>query len=322
MPIAEADYIWMNGGLRPWAKAQTHVLSHGLHYGSSVFEGVRVYATPKGPQAFRLTDHIRRLYDSAKIYEIEIPFAFDGLMEGCRMVVRENGLESAYLRPIAYYGYGEIGVVPPDSAPVDVVIAGFPWGAYLGETARAEGVDVCVSSWRRPAPNTIPTAAKAGGNYLSSLLISREAKRRGFTEGIGLDHNGLISEGAGENLFLVKDGRLLTPPAASSILGGITRDTVMTLAREAGIEVAEQALPREMLYLADEAFFTGTAAEITPIRSVDQRMVGAGRRGPVTEQLQETFFGLFSGATPDRHGWLEPMAQPAEGVQADAKIAV
>ncbi len=321
MPIDEVEYIWQNGKLVPWHSATTHVMTHALHYGTSAFEGIRVYDTPDGPRGFRLTDHMRRLYDSAKIYQMAIPYTLEEGVAACHAVIAANRLRAAYIRPIAFYAYGEIGVVPNPGAKVDMAVAAFPWGAYLGEAARAQGVDVCVSSWRRVTPDTIPASAKMAGNYLSGLLISREAKELGYAEGIGLDHNGLVSEGAGENLFLVKGGKLLTPPSSASILNGITRDTVITLARDAGIEVIEQSLPREALYLADEAFFTGTAAEVTPIRSVDRRTVGNGARGPVTEKLQDIFFGLFSGATPDRHGWLEPV--PAELQETEnAKIAV
>jgi branched-chain amino acid aminotransferase len=282
-----------------------HVLAHALHYGSSVFEGVRAYETPKGVAIFRLQDHTRRLYDSAKIYRIQIPFTVQQLNDAAREVVTANGLRrGAYIRPIAFRGYGEIGVAPKIDPPVDVAIAAWEWGKYLGHESEANGVDVCVSSWQRVAPNTLPALAKAGGNYLSSQLISQEAKRLGFAEGIGLSADGTVSEGAGENLFLVKDGVLLTPGLAHSVLSGITRDTVMKLARTLGLEVREMSIPRELLYLADELFFTGTAAEVTPIRSVDRLVIGSGRRGPITEQLQQKFFGLFSLTTPDQWGWL------------------
>jgi branched-chain amino acid aminotransferase len=321
MPIDEVDFIWQNGKIVPWHSATTHVMTHGLHYGTSAFEGIRVYDTPDGPAGFRLADHVRRLFDSAKIYQMAIPFTVEETIAACQEVIRVNGLKSAYIRPIAYYAYGEIGVVPGKGAKVDMAIAAFPWGAYLGDTARVQGVDVCVSSWRRVTPDTIPATAKMGGNYLSGLLISREAKELGYAEGIGLDHNGLISEGAGENLFLIKNGRLVTPPSAASILNGITRDTIMKLARDEGLEVIEQSLPREALYLADEAFFTGTAAEVTPIRSCDRRPIGNGSRGPITERLQELFFGLFSGKTADRYNWLEPI-QSAQETRKNAKVAV
>jgi len=304
MAIAESRYIWQNGRLKPWAEATVHVLSHALHYGSSVFEGVRVYATDDGPAAFRLEEHIDRLFDSARIHRIPMPFDRAELLAACRDTVVENELESAYIRPIVFRGYGSIGLVADDDVATEVVVAAMYWGRYLGEEAMEHGVDAAVSSWQRPAPNTIPTLAKAGGNYLSGSLISSEAKRHGYAEGIGLSVDGLVSEGAGENLFVVRDGKLLTPPVASSILGGITRDSVLKLAGDLDIEVREQTMPREMLYLADELFFTGTAAEITPVRSVDGITVRAGGRGPITAAIQQRFFGLFDGSTPDRHGWL------------------
>ena len=279
MPINATNYIWMDGALKPWREASVHVMTHALHYGTSFFEGVRVYETKTGPAAFRLEDHIDRLYDSAAVYGCVIPFERRTLVNACDEVVSANRLDSAYLRPIVFYGYGEIGPTPTPQLPVQVAIAGVPFGAYLGEEGRNNGVDVCVSSWRRLAPDTIPTMAKAGGNYLSSVLISMEAKQRGFAEGIGLDVNGLVSEGAGENIFIVRTGKIFTPPTSASILVGITRDTVLTLAREEGFEVVEQAMPREALYLADEIFFTGTAAEITPVRSVDHRATRAAAAG-------------------------------------------
>ncbi len=306
MSFKGGKLIWMNGRMLPWEQATVHVLAHALHYGSSVFEGIRMYGTSDGPKIFRLTDHMRRLYDSAKIYRMAIPYELDELIGVCKRVVAKNDLtDGAYLRPIALRGYGEIGLAPKPDHPVDVAIAAWEWGAYLGAEGLEQGVDVCVSSWQRVAPNTVPAQAKAAGNYLSSQLISTEAKRLGFAEGIALSTDGTVSEGAGENLFLVRDGRLITPPSTASILTGITRDTVMKLAARLGIDVVEQSIPRESLYLADELFFTGTAAEITPIRSVDHISIGAGKRGPITEKLQEAFFGLFSGATEDEHGWLE-----------------
>jgi branched-chain amino acid aminotransferase len=306
MPIPATPYIWFNGKLVPWEKATVHVLAHALHYGSSVFEGLRAYETPKGVAIFRLRDHTTRLFDSAKIHRIHIPFQPEQINEACRQALAANDLKrGAYIRPIAFRGYGEIGVAPKVDPPVDVAIAAWEWGKYLGHESEEAGVDVCISSWQRVAPNTIPALAKAGGNYLSSQLISQEAKRLGFAEGIGLAPDGTVSEGAGENLFLVKDGVLYTPGLAHSVLSGITRDSVMRLARERGIEIRETSIPREMLYIADELFFTGTAVEVTPIRSVDRIQVGTGRRGPVTETLQKAFFGLFTGATADKWGWLD-----------------
>lgn len=303
-----ADLIWMNGQMIPWADAKIHVLSHALHYGTSVFEGIRAYDTPTGPAIFRLEEHLIRLEDSGRMYGMGMPFDRDTVREACRAVVRDNGLKSAYLRPIAFLGDCGMGVVPaPERMNVDLVIAAFPWGAYLGEEGLTKGVDVCVSSWNRLAPNTAPTGAKAGGNYLSSFLIGKEARDHGYAEGIGLSTDGRLSEGAGENLFLVKDGVLITPPSASSILVGITRDTVLQLAADNGIPTREQVLPREALYTADEVFMTGTAAEITPIRSVDRIPTRSNGPGPLTRLLQSQFMGLFNGQTPDRHGWLIPV---------------
>lgn len=315
-----AEHIWINGTLTPWADARIHVMSHALHYGTSVFEGIRVYDTPAGPCGFRLTDHVRRLFDSARMYHFELPYAEAELVEACFATVRATGLRSAYVRPIAFLGECGMGVTP-QTPTVDVAIAAFAWGAYLGDEALEKGVDACVSSWSRLAPNTVPTGAKAGGNYLSSYLIGREARVGGFGEGIGLGVDGRLSEGAGENLFIIKDGVILTPPAASSILMGITRDSVLKLARGLGYETRETILPREALYLADEIFMTGTAAEITPVRSVDGIATRAAGPGPVTRALNKAFRGLFDGTTPDRFGWLEPIgadagAKPKEPVVA------
>ena len=299
-------FIWHNNQIIDWDEAKVHVLSHALHYGSSVFEGIRVYKTPSGLKVFRLGDHIQRLYNSAKIYRMPIPFTKKEISEACKELIRRNELNNgAYIRPIAFRGYGEIGLAPKDDHPVDVSIAAWEWGTYLGAEALENGVDVCVSSWQRVAPNTIPTQAKAGGNYLSSTLISTEAKRLGFDEGIALSTDGMVSEGAGENLFLIKDGSIYTPPASSGILTGITRDTVIKLCEKAGLIVKEQSITRESLYLADEIFFTGTAAEITPIKSVDRILIGNGKKGAITAKLQNKFFGLFSGDTKNHDHWLE-----------------
>ena len=297
------DFIWHNGTIKPWAEATVHVMAHGLHYGSSVFEGIRSYPTPKGQAIFRLEEHLKRLFASAKIYDMAMPYDLATLTAGCKDVIRANQLERAYLRPIAYRGLGGFGLSA--ETPVDVAIAAWHMGPYLGPDVLEAGIDACVSSWQRFAPNTIPAGAKAGGNYLSGQLVAREARRLGFGEGIALASTGLLSEGAGENLFLVFKGALHTTPVSAALLNGITRDSIMTLARDAGLEVVERDMPREYLYLCDELFMCGTAAEITPIRSVDGRPVGTGKPGPVTRRIQDLFFGLFDGATPDKHGWLE-----------------
>lgn len=320
----QAELIWHNGQLKPWADATVHVSAHALHYGSSVFEGERVYATPKGPAFFRLAEHTARLFESARMYEIDIGYSEEQINAACIELIAANKMKSAYVRPIAFRGAGGLGVVPKEGSPVDVSIMALNWGAYLGE-AIEHGADVCVSSWNRPAPNTTPSWAKAGGNYLSSQLIGFEAKRGGYDEGIALGTNGLLSEGAGENLFLVRKGRLLTPTTSAGILAGITRDTVMTLARDLGFEVEERDLPREALYTSDEIFMTGTAAEITPVRSVDRKPVGAGKPGPMTLALQKAFFGLFNGTTADTRNWLTHVsledAAPARKSREPAEAA-
>ncbi|ELR63125.1 Branched-chain amino acid aminotransferase [Photobacterium marinum] len=302
-----ADYIWFNGELVPWQDAKVHVLTHAMHYGTSVFEGIRCYETPNGPVVFRHQEHMARLKDSAKIYRFPIPYSVDELMEACRETLRANKLSSAYIRPLGYVPNVGLGVCPPPETEMDLIIAAFSWGSYLGEEALANGVDAMISSWNRAAPNTIPTAAKAGGNYLSSLLVGGEARRHGYAEGIALDVRGYLSEGAGENIFVVRNGVISTPPATSAILPGITRDSIVTLAKELGYEIREENIAREALYLADEVFMTGTAAEIVPVRSVDQITVGEGKRGPITEHIQSTFFGLFNGQTEDKWGWLDPV---------------
>ncbi|TAL71788.1 MAG: branched-chain amino acid transaminase [Rhodanobacter sp.] len=296
-------FVWHNGQLKPWNEATVHVSTHALHYGSSVFEGERVYATPDGPAFFRLADHTQRLFESAKVYEIDVGYSEAEINAASHAVIDANQLPSAYVRPIVFRGAGGLGVLPRGEAPVDVAIMALEWGKYLGEAAE-RGADVCVSSWHRPAPNTFPSWAKAGGNYLSSQLIGLEARRGGYDEGIALGPNGLLSEGSGENLFLVKRGKLMTPPTSAGILAGITRDSVLTLAAELGIAVEERDLPREALYSADEVFMTGTAAEITPVRSVDRKQVGGGKPGEITRALQKAFFGLFDGSTTDKWGWL------------------
>ena len=301
-------YIWFNGEMVEWNRAQVHVMTHALHYGSSVFEGIRAYDTPNGTAIFRLKEHIQRLFDSAKIYWMEMPFDKAAIEQACCDIVTKNDMKSAYLRPLAFIGNVGLGVLPK-SDKVEVMIGALPWGAYLGDDALANGVDVMVSSWSRLAPNTIPTGAKAGGNYLSSQLIAREARRNGYVEGIALDVNGYISEGSGENLFIIKNGVLYTSPTTSGILPGITRDSIMTLARELGYTIREESLQREALYLADEIFMCGTAAEITPVSSVDRMQIGEGRRGPITEAIQKAFFGLFNGETEDKWGWLTPVSK-------------
>ena len=295
--------IWMNGKLVDWRDATIHIGSHVIHYGSGVFEGARCYSTPKGSACFRLDAHMRRLQESAKIYRMEYPLDLAGWMGAVLDTIRANEMKACYIRPLVYRGYETLGVNPLGN-PVDAAIMVWDWGAYLGQDALVDGVDVKVSSWTRLAPNTLPAMAKSTANYANSALIKMEAMADGYAEGIALDVNGNLSEGSGQNLFLVRDRAIYTPPLASSILGGITRDSVMTLARELGYSVTETVLPREALYTADEVFFVGTAAEVTPVRSVDKIKVGAGRRGTVTAALQHAFFEVVNGNAPDRHGWL------------------
>jgi len=293
----------MSGRLVPWDDATIHIGSHVVHYGSAVFEGIRCYKTPKGSAVFRLGAHTERLFNSAKIYWMELAWTPEQVNGAILETIAANKLEACYVRPVAYRGVGQLGVNPLGS-PVELAIMVWDWGKYLGKEALEQGVDVCVSSWTRMAPNTLPAMAKSAGNYLNSQLIKVEAVKGGFAEGIALDAQGFISEGSGENLFAVSKGRLITPPLVSSILPGITRDSVLALAKRLGIPVEEKALPREMLYLADELFFTGTAAEITPIRSVDRQQVGGGTRGPLTAALQKAFFDVIECHAPDEHGWL------------------
>ena len=303
MAMTYPDFIWHNGEVKHWRDATVHVMAHALHYGSSVFEGIRAYETPNGPKVFRLTDHLKRLYASAKIYEMVIPYSLEQLTQACRDTLAANKLGKAYLRPVAYRGLGGFGLSA--DTPIDVAVATWEMGPYLGAGVLEAGIDACVSSWQRFAPNTIPAGAKAGGNYLSGTLIAREARRLGFGEGIALASTGLLSEGACENLFLVFDGALHTTPVSAALLNGITRNSIITLARANGIEVVERDMPREYLYLCDELFMCGTAAEITPIRSVDGRQVGTGKPGPLTGRIQDLFFGLFAGSTPAPAGRLE-----------------
>jgi len=321
MGFNAAQWIWQNGEFVPWQNATVHVLSHGLHYGSTVFEGIRAYDTPRGSAIFRLREHIARLYDSARIYRMQLKYTPAQVEQACRDLIRNNRLfKGAYLRPIVYRGMSGFSLAPKPDAPIEIAIAAVEMGAYLGSESLEQGVDACVSSWQRIAPNTMPTLAKAGGNYLSSQLISMEAQRHGYAEGIAVGTDGMLSEGGGENLFLVRKGALYTPPVGAAILAGITRDSIITLARDIGLEVREQALPREALYLADEAFFTGTACEVTPIRSIDGLAIGGGRRGPVTLQMQEAFFGLFNGRTRDVHGWLDRI-EPEVQTECDVHAA-
>jgi branched-chain amino acid aminotransferase len=303
--LKPTEKIWHNGRFIAWDDAKIHVLSHVTSYGSSVFEGIRCYDTPAGPAIFRVREHLRRLFDSAKIYRIEVKQTIDQLADAMVELVKVNHLQSCYFRPIVLRGYGDIGVLPGNN-PTEVYIACWEWGKYLGEEALAKGVDVCVSSWTRIAPNTLPALAKAGANYMNSQLIRMEAQYNGYAEGIALDSSGYVSEGSGENIFVVRDGKILTPPLGASVLPGITRDTVMQLAESLKIPLVESLVPREMLYIADEVFFSGTAAEITPIRSVDRIVVGKGARGPITEKLQKAFFDIVNGKAPDSHGWLMP----------------
>ena len=310
-PLPErTEWIWRDGEIIPWDDAQLHVMSHVVHYGSSVFEGIRFYSTPAGPAAFRLSDHMRRFVNSARIYRMDLGLSIDQLANACREVVSRNGLEAGYLRPVAVRGLGALGLHPGKS-PVETYIVTWPWGQYLGTEALQQGVDVCVSSWSRPAPNTIPTLAKAGGNYVISQLMRLEAEENGYAEAIGLGPDGLVSEGSGQNLFLVDAGVLYTPPVDGTLLNGITRDSVLKLAVNLGIQTREQSIPREMLYTSDELFFTGTASEITPVRSVDRIEIGNGGVGPVTQTLQKEYLGIATGERPDRYGWLEPIKQPA-----------
>lgn len=303
MPLEPTKNIWHNGKLIPWDQARIHVMSHVIHYGSSVFEGIRCYKTEQGAAIFRLEDHMQRLLDSAKIYRMDLPHTVEQLTEAVIETVEANGVAPCYIRPIAFRGYGELGVSPTKN-PIEVYIGNFPWGKYVsGE----HGADVCISSWNRMAANTLPALAKAGANYMNSQLIRMEAATNGYDEGIGLDVNGYVSEGSGENIFVVHRGQLLTSALGSSVLAGITRDSILTLAREMSIPVVEQTIPREMLYIADEVFFTGTAAEVTPIRSIDRIPVKDGKTGPVTKQLAAEYFGIVTGKRPDRFNWLTPV---------------
>jgi branched-chain amino acid aminotransferase len=298
--------IWHNGELIPWDDAKIHICSHVVHYASAVFEGIRCYKTKHGSAVFRLEDHVKRLTQSAHIYRMPIEYSADALEEACLETIRANEMESCYIRPIVFRGYHSLGVNPLP-CPVEAYVIVWEWGKYLGEEALENGVDVMVSSWNRVATNTLPGIAKAAANYMNAQLIKMEALENGYTEGIALDARGYVSEGSGENLFMVRDRTLITPPLSASVLPGITRDCVMVLARELGYEVSEDDIPRESLYIADEVFFTGTAAEITPIRSIDKVPIGIGRRGPITEEIQKAFFAHVEGRVEDTHGWLTPV---------------
>src|SRR5271165_3211424 len=304
--LTPTQRIWHNGRFIAWEEATIHILSHVVSYGTSVFEGIRCYATPAGPAIFRLRDHVRRLADSAKIYRMDLGYTRQELAEAMQELVRVNDMESCYIRPIAIRAYGDVGVNPLNN-PVDVYLACWVWGKYLGEEALSTGVDVCVSSWKRIAPNTLPALAKAGANYMNSQLIKMEAITNGYTEGIALDEAGYVSEGSGENIFVVRDGKVLTPPLGASVLPGITRDAIVKIASTLEIPVIETIIPRELLYIADEVFFSGTAAEVTPIRSVDRVVVGSGKRGPITERIQKKFFEIVTGHAKDEFGWLTPV---------------
>ncbi len=305
MGIQKTEKIWHNGKLTAWDDACIHVMSHVVNYGSSVFEGVRCYALPKGPAIFRANEHIQRLLDSSKIYRIDVDFTREEIVSGMVETISTNGVWPCYIRPIVLRGYGQAGVNPFES-PTEVYIVNYPWGKYLGSDAE-QGVDVCVSSWTRIAPNTLPAMAKSGANYMNSQLIKMEAIVNGYAEGIALDANGYVSEGSGENVFVVRNGVLQTAPLGNSVLPGITRDSVLTIARDLDIPIVEQGIPRELLYIADEVFFSGTAAEITPVRSIDKISVGKGTIGPLTKRIQQEFYGIVTGETADRFNWLTPV---------------
>lgn len=298
-----ASKIWIDGNMVDWKDAKIHVLSHVVHYGTSVFEGIRAYKNDNGVAVFRLKEHVQRLFDSAKVYKIDIPFTKEEIEEAILETVRVNDLQGCYIRPIVFRGYGQLGV-DPSGCPVNVVIAAWEWGSYLGEEGMANGVDIGISSWRKPAPDTLPTLAKCGANYMNSQLAKLEAIDNGYDEAIMLDYQGHVSEGSGENIFLIEGEKLYTPAMSSSNLKGITRDSLMTIARDLGYEVIEDVISRERLYFADEVFFTGTAAEVTPIRSIDHRIVGSGKRGAISEKLQKAFFDVVEAKAEDKYGWL------------------
>ncbi len=305
MAIQKTERIWHNGKFIRWEDATIHVMSHVVNYGSAVFEGIRCYALPTGPAILRAPEHMQRLLDSSKIYRMAVDFTRDELVEAMVELVQRNGVWPCYIRPLVLRGYGELGV-NPSNTPIEVYIANYPWGKYLGH-GDDEGVDVCVSSWTRMAPNTLPAMAKSAANYMNGQLIKMEAVANGYIEGIALDASGYVSEGSGENLFLARKGTLMTAPIGNSVLPGITRESIIEIAKTQGIPVIEQVIPREMLYIADEVFFSGTAAEITPIRSIDKVTIGNGKVGPITKSIQKEFMGLLTGVVPDRYGWLTPV---------------
>ncbi|QJC28151.1 branched-chain amino acid transaminase [Enterobacteriaceae endosymbiont of Plateumaris braccata] len=305
MKTKKADFIWFNGNIVKWENAKISVMSHALHYGTSVFEGIRCYKSFKGPAIFRHKDHIERLYNSAKIYRLPLKFTMKDLMNAVHIILKYNKLEEAYIRILIFIGDVGLGVNPPENYYTDVIISSFSWGNYLGNKAIINGIDAMISSWNKIRPNTIPSIAKAGGNYLSSFLIGSEARRNGYHEGISLDSFGFVSEGAGENIFKIKDDILFTPPLHSSVLPGITRDSVLKIAKKIGIKTKETLILRESLYLADEIFMTGTAAEITPVRSIDGIKIGYGKRGKITKKIQQEFFNLFDGIIEDKWNWLD-----------------
>lgn len=309
MPIDYYEKVWHNGKLIPWNEATIHVGTHALHYGTCVFEGIRCYETQQGPAIFRLKEHTQRLIDSAKIYRMDLDYSLEKLQQAMVELVQENQARHSYIRPVVFRGYGEIGVNPLKN-PIEIFILAWRWGKYLGDEALKNGIDVCVSSWNRLAPNTMPAMAKASANYMNSQLIKMEAIVNGYTEGIALDSSGNVSEGSGENIFIVRDKKIYTPPLASSILPGITRDSIIALAEDMGYPVTEQVLSREALYIADEVFFTGTAAELTPIRSIDRIVIGSGHPGPVARRLQERYLAIAEGRAADKHGWLTHCNQP------------
>ena len=305
MALKATEYIWQNGEMVAWKDATIHVMSHVLHYGSSVFEGIRCYNTPNGRVIFRLPEHIRRLFESAKIYRMEVPFTEEEISQACRDIITSNDLKNAYIRPLIFFGMGTLALNALKDCKVESIVGAFEWGAYLGKEGIENGIDACISSWHRSTSASIPVLAKAGGHYMNAQLICTEAHRNGYLEGISVSAQGMVAEGSGENVFVVRDDKIYTPPLASSILGGITRDAVFKIAKKLGYELVEESIPREVLYIADEIFLTGTAAEVTPVKSVDRIDVGKGTAGPITKSIQKVFFGLFDGTQEDEWGWLD-----------------